>query len=134
MLMTFYSFNLRLIAVTVLVVTIVSTRGYASAAASPIVRTVLAPERQTDAADLLTSQIIIKYRAAAIAVGANNGGLTFWIDDVQQSNLTGVDNDTRRIDQVRLGAVSGVDDGTRGIYFFDAFEPRRSIYIGPQHR
>ena len=42
--------------------------------------------------------------------------------EVQQADLTGVDNDTRRIDQVRLGAVSGMDSGTRGTYFFDAFE------------
>jgi serine protease len=68
---------------------------------------------------------------ASTAVGANNGGLTFWIDGVQQADLTGVDNDTRRIDQVRLGAVSGVDNGTRGTYFFDAFESRRSSFIGP---
>jgi hypothetical protein len=68
---------------------------------------------------------------AATAAGANNGGLTFWIDGVQQADLTGVDNDTRRIDQVRLGAVSGVDNGTRGTYFFDAFESRRSTFIGP---
>jgi len=68
---------------------------------------------------------------AATSVGANNGGLMFWIDGIQQANLTGVDNDTRRIDQVRLGAVSGVDTGTRGTYFFDAFESRRITYIGP---
>jgi len=68
---------------------------------------------------------------AATAAGANNGGLTFWIDQVQQAGLTGVDNDTRRIDQVRLGAASGIDAGTRGIYFLDAFESRRSTYIGP---
>jgi hypothetical protein len=68
---------------------------------------------------------------AATAPGTNNGGLTFWIDGVQQGNLTAVDNDTRRIDQVRLGAASGVDTGTRGTYFFDAFESRRLTYIGP---
>jgi serine protease len=68
---------------------------------------------------------------AATAAGANNGGLTFWIDGVQQADLTGVDNDTRRIDQVRLGATSGVDTGTRGTYFFDSFESRRLTYIGP---
>jgi serine protease len=68
---------------------------------------------------------------ASTAAGANNGGLTFWIDGVQQADLTGVDNDTRRFDQARLGAVSGVDNGTRGTYFFDAFESRRSTYIGP---
>ena len=68
---------------------------------------------------------------ASSAAGANNGGLTFWIDAVQQADLTGVDNDTRRIDQVRLGAVGGLDNGTRGSYFFDTFESRRSTFIGP---
>jgi hypothetical protein len=68
---------------------------------------------------------------AATGAGANNGGLTFWIDGVQQANLTGVDNDTRRIDRVRLGAVSGLDSGTLGTYYFDAFESRRQTYIGP---
>jgi hypothetical protein len=68
---------------------------------------------------------------AATAAGANNGGLTLWIDGIQQADLASVDNDSRRIDQVRLGAVSGVDSGTRGTYFFDAFESRRSTYIGP---
>jgi len=68
---------------------------------------------------------------ASTAAGANNGGLTFWVDGVQQADLTGVDNDTRRIDQARLGAASGVDNGTRGTYFFDAFESRRLTFIGP---
>jgi hypothetical protein len=68
---------------------------------------------------------------ASTAAGANNGGLTFWIDGIQQANLTGVDNDTRRIDRVRLGAVSGLDAGTLGTYYFDAFESRRQTYIGP---
>ena len=68
---------------------------------------------------------------AATAAGANNGGLTLWIDDTQQANSTTVDNDTRRIDGVQLGAVSGIDKGTRGTYYFDAFESRRQTYIGP---
>ena len=67
---------------------------------------------------------------AATAAGAHNGSLTFWIDGVQQANLPGVDNDTRRIDRVRLGAVSGLDSGTQGTYYFDAFESRRQTYIG----
>jgi hypothetical protein len=74
--------------------------------------------------------IEIDWRAAS-APGANNGGLTLWIDNVQQANLTGIDNDTRRVDTVRLGALSGVDNGTRGTYYFDAFESRRQTYIGP---
>lgn len=68
---------------------------------------------------------------AATAVGANNGGLTLWIDNVQLANLTTVDNDTRRIDRVRLGAVTGIDTGTSGTYYFDAFESRRQTFIGP---
>jgi hypothetical protein len=68
---------------------------------------------------------------AATAPGTNNGGLGLWIDGVQHSNLTGIDNDTRRIDRVRLGPISGIDSGTRGTYFFDAFESRRETYVGP---
>jgi len=68
---------------------------------------------------------------AATAAGANNGGLTLWIDDVQLSDLTGVDNDTRRIDRVRWGAVEGIDTGTHGTVYLDAFESHRQTYIGP---
>jgi hypothetical protein len=68
---------------------------------------------------------------AATAVGANNGSLTLWIDGTQQANLTGVDNDTHKIERIRLGAVTEIDTGTRGIYYFDAFESRRQTYIGP---
>jgi hypothetical protein len=68
---------------------------------------------------------------AATAPGANNGGLTLWIDNLQRASLSGIDNDTRRIDRVRLGPVAGIDNGTRGTYYFDGFESRRQTYIGP---
>ena len=68
---------------------------------------------------------------ASLSSGANNGGMTLWVDNVQQGNLTGIDNDTRRIDRVRLGAISGLDNGTRGTYYFDELESRRETYIGP---
>lgn len=68
---------------------------------------------------------------AANGIGANNGGVTLWIDGVQKSGVTGVDNDLRRIERVALGAVSSVDAGTLGSYFLDAFESRRFTYIGP---
>jgi hypothetical protein len=68
---------------------------------------------------------------ASTAVGADNGGVTLWIDGVQMANLTGVDNDTRRIDRVRLGATAAIDSGTRGTEYFDAFESHRQTYIGP---
>jgi hypothetical protein len=63
-------------------------------------------------------------RQASTVVGGNNGSLKLWIDNLQQADLTGVDNDTRRIDRARLGALSGVDTGTRGAYYLDAFESR----------
>ncbi len=73
--------------------------------------------------------IELDWRAAS--AGANNGGLTLWIDDVERANLNGIDNDTRRVDRIQLGAVNGIDSGTRGTYYFDAFESRRQTYIGP---
>src|SRR5690606_34805040 len=67
---------------------------------------------------------------AATGAGANNGGLTLWIDGQQVAVLTGIDNDTRRIELGALGPVFGVNSGTRGSYYFDAFESRRQTYIG----
>jgi hypothetical protein len=63
---------------------------------------------------------------ASAAAGANNGGLTLWIDGIQKAARSGIDNDTRRVDSVRLGAVSGIDTGTRGTYYFDRFESYRT--------
>jgi hypothetical protein len=74
----------------------------------------------TDAPHLIQ----LDWRAATVA-GANNGSLAFRIDGGLKANLTGVDNDTRRIDRVQLGAVLGIDTGTRGSAFFDAFESYR---------
>ncbi len=68
---------------------------------------------------------------AATGVGANNGSLTLWIDGVQMQIVSGVDNDTRRVDEVRLGPLSGIDAGTSGTEYFDAFESRRTTFIGP---
>lgn len=76
------------------------------------------------------NSIEVDWRAASGA-GANNGGLTLWIGGVQKANLTGIDNDTRRIDFVRLGALNGIDPEIQGTYYFDAFESRRQTYIGP---
>jgi RHS repeat-associated protein len=67
---------------------------------------------------------------AATSAGANNGKVDWWIDDVQQTGVSGIDVDTRRLGTVRLGAVSGLDAGTTGTYYFDAFESRRQTYIG----
>jgi DNA-binding beta-propeller fold protein YncE len=68
---------------------------------------------------------------AASGAGANDGGLTLWVDGVQQADLSGVDNDTRRLDMVRFGAVAALDATTTGTFYLDAFESRRQNYIGP---
>jgi predicted outer membrane repeat protein len=68
--------------------------------------------------------IQVDWRSAS-GVGANNGGLVLWIDGVQQQLVAGIDNDTWRIDRIRLGANAGIDSGTRGTYYFDAFESQR---------
>ncbi len=69
---------------------------------------------------------------ASSSTTAKNGYLTFWIDGAQQANLTGVDNDLRRIEKAQLGAVAGLDASTRGTILLDAFESRRLTYIGPE--
>jgi len=68
---------------------------------------------------------------SATAVGANNGEMTFWVDGIQSARLTGIDNDKRRIDMIRLGVLAGMESTTRGTVNFDAFESRRTSYIGP---
>jgi hypothetical protein len=68
---------------------------------------------------------------AATGDGDNNGSLRLWTEDGLISMITGVDNDTRRIDTVRLGAIAGIDNGTRGTIFFYRFESRRLTYVEP---
>jgi hypothetical protein len=68
---------------------------------------------------------------AASAAGANNGSFRLWLDGAQVAELINIDNDSQRIDLIVLGPYSGIDTGTRGTYFFDAFESRRDTYIGP---
>lgn len=72
----------------------------------------------------------LEWRAATTA-GANNGSLALWLDGVQKGTVASVDNDTRRIDRIRLGAVAELDAGTQGSYFFDGFKSTRTSYIGP---
>ena len=51
------------------------------------------------------------------------------INGVSQNGLSNIDNSTRTITSVQLGA-NGVDARTRGQLLFDAFESRRLTYIG----
>jgi hypothetical protein len=69
---------------------------------------------------------------AATAAGANNGTLNWWVDETPQTGLSAIDNDTRRVDRIRLGAVAGMDAGTSGTVYFDAFRSGRVNYIGAE--
>jgi hypothetical protein len=66
----------------------------------------------------------------ASAPGANDGRLELWANGTSVATLTGLDNDERSIDFVRLGAVS-VKAGASGTLLFDEFVSRRRTYIGP---
>jgi hypothetical protein len=59
--------------------------------------------------------------------------MTLWLNNpaTPTANLTGIDNDLQKVDWVALGATNSIDTGTRGTYYFDEFESRRSSYIGP---
>ncbi|MCX7853723.1 MAG: hypothetical protein N2383_13225, partial [Caldilineales bacterium] len=72
------------------------------------------------------AQVIELRWQASTGVGANNGSLQLWVNGVLRQTLSGVDNDTRRVDDVRLGPQAGIDTGTRGVMYFDGFESWRS--------
>ncbi len=70
------------------------------------------------------TEIEIEWRAAS-APGADDGSCTLWIDGVQHAELTGLDNEARLLETVKLGAVAGIDTGTSGTFYLDAFESWR---------
>jgi hypothetical protein len=57
----------------------------------------------------------------ASAPGQNNGALALTLDGVLTGTVTGIDNDGKIVEHVRLGPVSGVDTATSGTYFLDGF-------------
>jgi uncharacterized repeat protein (TIGR02543 family) len=68
--------------------------------------------------------IVVDWRAATSA-GANNGALSLTVGTQTAVSVAGLDNDTWKVEWIALGAGSGVDSGTRGAYYFDAFESKR---------
>jgi hypothetical protein len=55
----------------------------------------------------------------------NDGHLAFWVDGVQQANLTGINNSTFGIDTMRVGAVYISAAGVSGTLYIDDFDSRR---------
>jgi hypothetical protein len=64
--------------------------------------------------------IELEWRASS-APGANNGIFSLRVDGALRSNMTGIDNDTRRLEYVRLGAFGSIGS-TRGTYYYDNFQ------------
>ena len=73
--------------------------------------------------------IEIDWQRASSSLSAD-GRFELWIDGTSVATLTGLDNATRFLDFVRLGAV-GVRPTTTGTIYFDGFVSRRTTYIGP---
>jgi hypothetical protein len=85
----------------------------------------------TQIATLDEPQLIeIEYKAAS-AAGANDGTLKLWLNETLADTIENLDNETRLIDDVYLGAASSLDPGTSGTIYFDEFESRRNTYVGP---
>jgi len=68
---------------------------------------------------------------ASTAAGANNGGLTFWLDGAQVATINAIDNDQQKIDKIALGVISGMTSTTQGTSYYDDYESGRLSYIGP---
>ena len=69
---------------------------------------------------------------SAIDAGTDTGKLALFIGGTLQEELLNIDNDTLRIDTLRVGFVSGVDAGTEGSFFvdeltFDSVSGRRYV-------
>jgi len=67
---------------------------------------------------------------AASSSGAGNGSLALWIDGEEAEQLSGIDNDTLRINEVRLGVMSPSSTAISGSIYFDAFRSNRKGAIG----
>jgi hypothetical protein len=97
--------------------------------------------RTRDDASLLTStnwftlsdapHIIEILWQAATGPGMNDGQLQLTLDQTTLASLTALNNDARRIDRAKLGAVSGLDSTTTGVEYFDAFQSWRQSLPPP---
>jgi hypothetical protein len=62
---------------------------------------------------------------------ANDGFFTLRIDNTPVSGLTFLNNDASPVDFVRMGALS-IKTGAAGTLYYDQFESRRQVLIGPE--
>ncbi len=76
------------------------------------------------------SQIIEVDWQAATGAGANNGYLSLRLDNTARQTIRSLDNDTTRIEEVRLGPLDGIDNLTVGVELFDDFVSQRTSPSG----
>jgi hypothetical protein len=62
---------------------------------------------------------------------ANDGYLSLWLDDSRMEELTGINNDTRRVDFAEMGVLSPSSADIEGTLYFDDFSSNRNGHIGP---
>mgnify|MGYP001813895417 FL=1 len=75
---------------------------------------------------LPTTYFAIEFEWKASDTGLSNGHLDVWVDGSQVTGLSGLDNESARVDFVRWGAVDGVDSTTTGTMNLDEFVSQRS--------
>ena len=59
-----------------------------------------------------------------------DGGLIFWVDEEESGYIPWIDNDTQRVDTVRLGTPAVGSASTSGTLYLDDFVSHKSEYIG----
>ena len=62
---------------------------------------------------------------SATGAGANNGTASLVVNGNPPITFSSLDTDTRKVDQVRIGATGGIDLGTRGTFYFDDYSATR---------
>jgi RHS repeat-associated protein len=61
---------------------------------------------------------------------STDGGLIFWVDGEEAGYIPWIDNDTHRVDQVRLGVPGMSSTSISGTLYIDDFVSHHSEYIG----
>ncbi len=60
-----------------------------------------------------------------------NGSLAFWVDGNPAGDVNNIDNNWRRIERTRIGLLLAPKSTSRGMFFLDSYESRRTSYVGP---
>ncbi len=63
-------------------------------------------------------------------LNTNNGHLRLWIDDEERANMGDLDVYTKRIDAIKIGALSISDPAITGTFSIDDFDSNRTGHIG----